>query len=72
MSRRMIWIRTLANVALTLGAAVSLLALEVLVDLVGALAKQEESTEEQDHVAPGDLLPQNRKQRRGEPDDPAQ
>ncbi len=54
------------------GALVPLLALELIVDLVGALAEQEEAAEDQDQVAPGDLLPENREQRRGEPDDPAQ
>jgi hypothetical protein len=66
-----IWTSTLPKVALT-RAGVPLLALEVLVDLVGALAQQEEPAEDQDHVAPRDLLPYYREQRRGEPDDPAQ
>src|SRR5215217_1091510 len=53
------------------GAAVPLLALKILVDLEGALAEQEEPTDYQDHVTPRDLLTKDRKQRRGEPDDPA-
>src|SRR3712207_6549422 len=53
-------------------AAVSFFALEVLVDLEGALAEQEEAAQDQDQVAPGDLLAQDRKERRGEPDDPAE
>src|SRR3712207_6071563 len=53
-------------------ALVSLLALEVLVDLEGAFAEQEEAAEDQDQVAPGDLLAQDRKERRGEPNDPAE
>ena len=55
-----------------LGAAVPLLAFEVLVDLVGALAEQEEPAEYQAQVAPRDHLPQHHEERRGEPYDPAQ
>ena len=71
MSRRTICTRTLPNAALTL-ALLSLLALEVFVDLEGALAQEEQAAEDQDQVAPGDLLAQDRKKRRGEPDDPTQ
>ena len=71
-SSRTIWTQHAGEVRPHPGALVPLLSLEVLVDLVGALAEQEEPAADQDHIAPGDLLPNDREQRRGEPDDPAQ
>src|SRR5215217_1121211 len=54
------------------GAGVPLLGLKILVDLVGALAQQEEPADDQDHVAPRDLMPSDRKQWCCETYDPAQ
>jgi hypothetical protein len=51
---------------------VPLLALQILVYLVGRLAQEEEAAENQDQVASGYLLREDRKQRGRKPDDPAQ
>jgi hypothetical protein len=43
---------------------VALVALEAVVDLVRGLAEQEQPTAEQDQVAPGELLAEDRDERR--------
>ena len=54
MSSSMIWMMTLANDAATFRRAVPLLPFELVVDLVGALAEQEEAAADQDQIAAGE------------------
>src|SRR5690606_28524308 len=49
---------------------VSLFSLQLLVDLEGGLAEQEQAAEQEDQVTPGDLLPEDPEERGGQADDP--
>ena len=48
------------------------LAFQLVVDLEGALAEQEQAAADQDQIAAGDRMPERGEQRRGQPDDPGQ
>ena len=72
MSSSMIWMMTLANDAATFAERVPFLAFEPVVDLVGALAEQEQAADDQDQIAARDLLADDREQRLGQPDDPGE
>ena len=71
MSSSMIWTMTAAKDDGRPRAAMHLLAFELLVDFECALADQEETADEQDEVAAGELLARTVNERLGQADRPS-
>ncbi len=72
MSSSMIWTITAPNDGADLRRAVALLAFEPIVDLERRLGEQEQPAQDQDQVAAGKLVAEQREERRGQADDPGQ
>ena len=72
MSSSMIWISTLRERRRHPGGRLALLALQPLVDLVGALGQEEQPADQEHQVAARDLLAEDGEERRREPDDPGE